>query len=194
MKSKTKPLVLGVPVLAAVAAGVAVGLASRVAWGSWAASGNAQVPQPCREVDLSLYLGKWYELARYDNRFENRCDGVTAEYELLANGEVGIKNTCRCDWPSGKLRVSTGRAKVVPDSGNAKLKVSFFGPFYAGNYWILDHADDYGWSIVGEPTGQYLWILVRDPQPDKELHDQLYARVTELGYDTARLRMTRQEV
>jgi apolipoprotein D and lipocalin family protein len=82
---------------------------------------------------------------------------------------------------------------VVADSGNAKLKVSFFGPFFFGDYWVLDHADDYSWSIVGEPSGHYLWILTREATPATSVKDALIERVRALGYDTSMLRMTRHE-
>ena len=71
-------------------------------------------------------------------------------------GLLSIVNSCRTGGVNGAFRSSEGKAKIVPESNNAKLKVSFFGPFYVGDYWVLDHADDYTWSIVGEPSGKYL--------------------------------------
>ena len=178
-------------VLAIAAGGLVLGCAARAACGN-RSSGNRFVPEPDRPVDLSQYLGKWYELARYDNRFERDCEAVTAEYGLLPDGGISVRNSCRRGSPSGPLKVATGKARVVPDSGNAKLKVSFFGPFYLGNYWVLDHAENYSWSIVGEPSGRYLWILAREPLPDRAEVEMLYRRAAELGYDTSRLRPTRQ--
>lgn len=67
----------------------------------------------------------------------------------------------RCRKAGGKTCEARGRAKVVDASSNAKPKVSFFGPF-DGDYWVLDHADDYSWAIMGEPSGRYLWSLNRD--------------------------------
>ena len=154
--------------------------------------GNRRVPQPAKPVDLERYLGRWYELGRYEAGFEHDCEGVTADYTLREDGVIKVLNTCRAGSPDGPARSSTGRAKIVPGSGNAKLKVAFFGPFYLGHYWIMDHADDYAWSIVGEPSGTYLWILHRDPTPAAEVRAELIARVQELGYDTALIRPTRQ--
>ncbi|AOI82565.1 lipocalin [Burkholderia cepacia] len=153
-------------------------------------SGNAQVPQPAKAVDLDRYVGRWYEFARYENRFERGCDGVTADYAKREDGLVDVRNTCREGGPGGRARSSDGRAKIVANSGDAKLKVSFFGPFFFGNYWILDHADDYSWSIVGEPSGRFLWILTRVARPSTEQADALVERVRTLGYDTMMLRRT----
>jgi apolipoprotein D and lipocalin family protein len=79
----------------------------------------------------------------------------------------------------------------LPGTGGAKLKVSFFGPFYVGNYWVLDHAEDYAWSIVGEPSGRYLWILTRDAHPAESMQRMLIRRAGELGFDAARIRLTK---
>jgi apolipoprotein D and lipocalin family protein len=151
--------------------------------------GNAAVPQPAKPVELTRYLGKWYELARYEQGFQKDCDGVTAEYAVRDAGKIAVLNRCR--KPDGKISDAKGTAKVIDTATNAKLKVSFFGPFY-GDYWVLDRADDYSWAIVGEPSGRYLWLLSRDANPGKTRLDAQIARAAALGYDTSMLRITRQ--
>ena len=153
------------------------------------AVGNSAVPQPAKPVELSRYLGHWYELARYEQGFQKDCDGVTADYALRDDGKISVLNKCR--KPDGSLKQAEGKAKVVDTVTNAKLKVSFFGPFY-GDYWVLDHADDYSWAIVGEGSGRYLWILSREANPAPGKLDALIARAAALGYDTSMLRITRQ--
>ena len=154
--------------------------------------GNPSVPEPAKPVDLSRYLGRWYEVARYDSSFERDCEGVMAEYSLRPDGMIRVVNTCRKGSLEGRIHTAEGKAKVVPGSGNAKLKVSFFGPFFFGNYWVLDHAEDYSWSIVGEPTGKYLWLLCREATPAEPVKASFLRRASEIGYDTSMLRMTQQ--
>jgi apolipoprotein D and lipocalin family protein len=151
--------------------------------------GNRSVPQPSKSVDLQKYLGRWYEIARYEQSFQKGCEGVTADYSLRADGNINVLNRCR--KPGGKSSEARGRAIVVDGETKAKLKVSFFGPFY-GDYWILDHADDYGWSIVGEPSGRYLWILNREATPQEAEVQKLIDRAKDLGYDTSMLIRTKQ--
>ena len=153
-------------------------------------SGNPHPPQPAKPVDLERYAGRWYEAARYDMRFEKGCDGVTADYSRRPDGLVRVVNTCHEGGPTGPVKVSEGRAKVADRVTSAKLKVSFFGPFFLGDYWVLDHADDYSWSIVGEGSGRYLWLLTREPPTPAQL-SALTDRARAMGYDTARLRVTR---
>jgi apolipoprotein D and lipocalin family protein len=151
--------------------------------------GNRAVPQPLKKVDLQKYLGRWYEIARYEQEFQKGCEGVTADYSLRPDGSIDVLNRCR--KPDGKSSEARGRAKVVDGETKAKLKVSFFGPFY-GDYWVLDHSDDYSWSIVGEPSGRYLWILDRAATPAEAEVKKLVDRASDLGYDTSMLLRTKQ--
>ena len=147
------------------------------------------MPEPAKPVEISRYLGRWYELARYEQGFQKDCEGVSADYARREDGMISVLNRCR--KPDGTIKDAKGRAKIVDPATNAKLKVSFFGPFY-GDYWVLDHADDYSWSIVGEPSGRYLWILSRDATPGQARLNELIGRVRALGYDTSMLRITQQ--
>jgi apolipoprotein D and lipocalin family protein len=154
--------------------------------------GNTRVPEPAKPVDLERYAGRWYEFARYDVGFERNCEGVTADYAMRPDGLISVVNACRMGGPAGAERSVKGKAKVVEGSNNAKLRVSFFGPFYLGNYWVLDHAVDYTWAIVGEPGGTYLWILTREVTPSNATRHMLIERTRALGYDVDMLRMTGQ--
>lgn len=151
--------------------------------------GNEHVPPPAKKVELSRYLGSWYELYRYENRFEEGCTNVTATYGQLSDGKISVVNRCMKD---GKEDVADGKAIVTNAPENTKLKVSFFGPFYFGDYWILDRADDYSWAIVGEPSGKYLWILSRSATLSTAQDKALLERVKSLGYDLTLLHKTRQ--
>lgn len=142
------------------------------------------------QVDLSRYVGKWYEIARYPNRFEKKCaSDVTASYSQKSNGRIEVVNSCR--QADGKIKVSKGEAKVVDKSSNAKLKVAFFKPFY-GDYWIVDIAPDYSYAVVGEPSRRYLWILSRTPRLPDETYQKIEAKLAALGYDRAKLVKTAQ--
>lgn len=158
--------------------------------------GNSSVPEPAQAVVLDAYLGTWYEYGRYEAPFQRGCDGVTAEYSMRDDGNISVVNSCYRDGLDGEFDQSTGRAKIVEDTQGAQLRVSFFGPFY-GDYWVLDRGEPdatglYPWSIVGEPSGRYLWMLTREAQPDPALRAALEARVRDLGYDWSLVRLTQQ--
>ncbi|MEP0191846.1 MAG: lipocalin family protein [Erythrobacter sp.] len=171
-------------------------LALTACFGAPGPVGNAAVPDPAKPVELSAYLGKWYEYARYEAPFQAGCEGVTADYSLRDDGKIQVVNACFKGALDGKFSEAKGRAKIVEGSDGAKLKVSFFGPFY-GDYWVLDRSEpdadgQYAWSIVGEPSGRYLWMLTRDAKPNAELRALLEGRVHELGYDWELVRITQQ--
>ena len=140
-------------------------------------------------VDLKRYIGKWYEIARYPNRFQRECaSDTTAGYELKPNGKVAIVNTCRKS--NGATKKVSGTAKVV-DPSNARLKVTFFWPFY-GDYWIIGLDPEYRWAVVGEPGRKYLWILSRTPNMSEADYQQAVEQASAAGYDPQRLVKTPQ--
>lgn len=147
-------------------------------------------PTTVSYVDLERYAGKWYEIARYPNRFQRDCAADTsATYALRADGKLAVINECRS--PQGKIKRAAGTATVTDKKSNSKLKVTFFWPFY-GKYWILECAPDYEYAVVGEPSRKYLWILSRKPQMEEALFQRLAERVADQGYDPAKLVRTPQ--
>lgn len=153
--------------------------------------GNTHVPDPEKSVDLNRYIGRWYEIARYEAGFQKECEYVTADYSLRPDGKIKVVNSCRRGTLDAPLALAEGQAYVVDGSQNAKLRVSFLWPFY-GNYWVLDHGEAYDWAIVGEPLGRYLWLLFRTPHPSDQEVQKVKGRAAQMGYNLGFLRMTRQ--
>ena len=152
---------------------------------------KAQPLQTVPVVDLARYAGKWYEIASFPQRFQRGCHCTTAEYSLSERGYVVVENRCRRDSITGKVTSIKGKAFVVKNSGNAKLKVQFFWPF-RGKYWIIDLADDYSYAVVSHPNRKYLWILSRSPKMDGTTYQEILSRLQAKGFDLANLRMTEQ--
>ena len=150
------------------------------------------LPATVQAVDLGRYLGTWYEIARLPNSFQDGagrvCEGTTATYTARPDGQVGVAN--RCLGPEGE-RIATATAYAVEGANNARLRVSFFWPFY-GDYWVIGLDPEYRWAVVGAPGRNFLWILSRTPaMAPAEL-----AAATEIaraqGFNVAGLRPTRQ--
>lgn len=159
---------------------------------------NKTEPGVVPSVDLSRYAGRWYEIARFPNRFQTKCaDDVTADYALRADGEVDVLNQCR--KASGEMTKAEGKARVVNRKGpNTKLEVRFapsylsFLPFVWGDYWIIDLAPDYSYAVVGSPDRKYLWVLSRTPRMDESVYAQALSRASAEGFDVNRLVKTEQ--
>ena len=135
-------------------------------------------------LEVRKYEGKWYEIARLPNRFEEGLKCVTAEYSLREDGKVKVLNKGIKD--NGEVDQAEGVAMMPNMSKPGELKVTFFWPFY-GNYFVIALDKDYQWSMVGDPSRDYLWILSRD----KTMPDSTYNRYLELakskGFDTSKL-------
>ena len=140
-------------------------------------------------VELEKYLGKWYEIAHLPAKFQEGCNETTATYTLLKDGSISVLNQ---STKNGKMKQAKGKAKVVDKNSNAKLKVTFFWPFY-GDYWIIKLGNDYEYSVVGTPNRKYLWILSRTPQMDDKLYSQLVEYAKSKGFDVNKLIKTLQK-
>ena len=140
-------------------------------------------------VQLEKYLGKWYEIAHLPAKFQEGCNETTATYTLSKDGSISVLNQAT---KNGKMKQAKGKAKVVDKNTNAKLKVTFFWPFY-GDYWIIKLGNNYDYSVVGTPNRKYLWILSRTPQIDDELYSQLIEYAKSKGFEANKLIKTLQK-
>lgn len=139
---------------------------------------------PVASLDLSRYLGTWYEIARFNHSFERGMTDVTAEYLLRDDGKVDVINS---GWKDGQMKTAHGKAKQPkPTTEPALLKVSFFLFFYS-DYRVLMLADDYSLAIVGSSSDKYLWILSRTPSITRETAEKVTAEAARRGYDTSKL-------
>jgi apolipoprotein D and lipocalin family protein len=151
----------------------------------------AQTLETVPYVNLEKYAGKWFEISSFPQRWQKKCSYTTATYTLSEKGYVIVNNSCRKDDANGKQIGIKGKAFVDDNSGNAKLKVQFFWPF-KGKYWIIDLADDYSYTVVGNPNRKYLWILSRTPAMDETTYQKIISKLIIKGFDTSKLKRTKQ--
>lgn len=137
-------------------------------------------------VDLQRYAGAWFEIARFPHRFQKGCVASRAVYTLRDDGLIGVYNECRKGGYDGPVKSVQGRARVVDRETNAKLEVSFFGPFW-GDYWIIDLDPEYRWAVVGHPSRRYLWILAREQELSPVVLKGIRGRLEGQGYDLSQL-------
>ncbi len=147
--------------------------------------------QTVARVDLNRYLGTWYEIASFPQRFQRGCTGTRATYTLRADGQIQVLNRCYKDSLEGEEKSAKGIARVVDRTTGAKLEVSFFRPFW-GDYWIIDLGADYDYAVVGHPSRDYLWILSRTPTIEAATYDGILTRLRAQGYEVERLHRTLQ--
>jgi len=157
-------------------------------------SSCVSIPKGARAISpfqKDKYLGTWYEIARFDFRFEKGLDHVTATYSAIDKKTIRVDNK-GFDVKKKKWKESMGKAKLVGDGSEGRLKVSFFGPFYAG-YNVIAIDPDYRYAMIAGDNLDYLWLLSREKAMPKSIKDQYLAKAQALGYDTLRLVWTKQD-
>lgn len=150
--------------------------------------GCSTIPKGVEAVqpfDKEQYLGKWYEIARIDFKYERNLNNTTAQYSANPNGTIKVVNrgynTKTEEWEEAE-----GKAKFVGDEDVAMLKVSFFGPFYSG-YNVIALDPGYNYALVAGESYKYLWILAREPEIPDDIKIKYLAIAEEAGYDTSDL-------
>lgn len=148
-------------------------------------------------LDVPRYMGTWYEIAKYPNRFQKQCVADTrAEYRLQPKGGVQVINRCRKE--NGDMEEALGEARQMGAATSPKLQVRFapawlsWLPMVWGNYWVIDLDDGYQLVAVSEPKREFLWILSRTPTVSPEAYSALLTRLKAQGFDLDRLERSRQ--
>lgn len=148
-------------------------------------------------LDVPRYMGTWYEVAKYPNRFQKMCVSDTrAEYQLQPDGTVQVINRCRI--ANGEITEAVGAARQIGKPQSPRLEVRFapawlsFLPLVWGNYWVIDLDADYQLAAVSEPKREYLWILSRTPQVNPVALESLLARLSFKGFDLGKIEISRQ--
>lgn len=149
------------------------------------ASGVARIDtSTVRQLDVARFMGRWYEIARYEHRFERGMTHVTAEYTLLPDGKIRVVNRGLKD---GKPKEITGKARRPdPQEYPGRLEVSFFLWFYS-DYYVLEVGSDYQYAVIGCSSDKYLWILCRKPDMPQWQLEQILSSLRKRGYDLSRL-------
>ena len=156
------------------------------------ATGDAKTDQPMtavEKVDLAQYLGAWYEVAMIPNRFQAQCVGDTQARYSMDGEQLKVLNRCR--KADGSVDETNGSAKIVPGTNNAKLKVTFFWPFY-GNYWIVALDPQYRWVLVSEPSRKFGWVMSRTPTLDAATLRSVLDQAAAQGLNPADFKITPQ--
>lgn len=138
-----------------------------------------------KPFDKESYLGKWYEIARIDFKYERDLNNTTAEYSLNTNGTIKVDNK-GYNTKKRKWQQAIGKAKFVGDDNIAMLKVSFFGPFYSG-YNVIAIDSNYRYALIAGANFKYLWILSREISITNEIKNKYLKIAKDFGYNTSDL-------
>jgi len=159
------------------------------------AQDESEPPSTVSSVNLSEYVGKWYEIAKIPNRFQKQClRNTTATYRLRDDGRISVVNAC--ETADGKIDSAAGVARVVDQETNAKLEVSFVNfigfQLFWGDYWIIGLDSNYEFAVIGAPSRKYGWILSRSQTLSDTQWNEVKSILKQHGYDFNDFEMTEQ--
>ncbi|QES88324.1 lipocalin family protein [Rhizosphaericola mali] len=159
-----------------------------LALGTTIAIASAQVKSRndvIEHLDVKKYMGKWYEIARVENKFEKGLYNVTAEYQLQKNGTIRVQDS-GYSQKKNKREQAIGKTKFTSKESNGGLKVSFFGPFYSA-YNIVQLDENYKYALIFGKNSKYLWILSREKNVPSNIKQKYLNYASDNGYDTTKL-------
>ena len=144
--------------------------------------------RPAEQLDLARYMGRWFEIARVPNRFEENCVGTTHDYAPRPDGRIDVVVTCRVATLAGPVSTYEGRARVLDPPSEWKVSFNPWVPwFFDGDYVILAVDPTYETAVVGDPSGQVGWILGRDFTMAEEDLQDAYDVLYRNGYDVSEI-------
>ena len=136
---------------------------------------GAKSPETIKEIDVSNYLGNWYQIygAPTNVIFQGYGKCITAQYGALENGEVSVINSQINS--NNELDQIYGYAYYTNTSEPGKLSVHLDGVPVDSPYWIVKLGEvvngEYQYSIITTPSGISLWVLARDINKFFEKYD-----------------------
>ncbi len=141
--------------------------------------------------DAEKFVGKWYEIARMDYKWEKNLNNVSAIYTLEGKGLIKVwnkgYNTVKNKWER-----TQGLAKPASINQNGALKVSFLGPFYSP-YNIVAIDRDYKYALVVGEDQKYMWILSREKTVPKSVQNDYLKQALGLGFNIGNLVWVKQD-
>lgn len=181
-----------------------VGLAVSLVFATWqVAAQTATTPtalppiNTIASLDVQRYMGTWYEIAKFPNRFQAKCVANTrARYLAQTDGSVQVLNSCV--MADGSTIDALGLAKQIGTTTSPKLQVRFapawlgWLPMVWGDYWVIDLDANYQLAAVSDSQREYLWVLSRAPQVNAKAYDALLERLKAQHFEVQKLERTEQ--
>lgn len=143
----------------------------------------ATVPQ----VDIKRFMGPWYVIAAIPTAIETEAFNAIESYKLDDDGTIATTFTFNKGSLDGKQKTYNPRGFIVEGSGNARWGMQFIWPIKAE--FLIAHLDEsYSETIIARNARDYVWIMARTPQLSDAAYQALVQKVSDMGYDTQKLR------
>lgn len=139
-----------------------------------------------RRLELERYMGRWYEIARYDRPFERRLRNIEARYTLRADGNVEME-------PGRHRHPHRTPAHVVPARpANATERTAAGEKLHFPPHRLLHPGT--GRSVPVGARGQHRTVrrnISRQPRIRRDTLRHIVGLAERRGYPLDRLRLLR---
>ena len=138
-----------------------------------------------KNLQLERYLGKWYEIARLENAFEQGLNNVSVDYSIDEADRIRFKVQSLLA-AADEWQLKSGILNFVSDEHIGQFTLSL-GKTTNTDYTILYVDSDYQYALVTAGQGNYLWIMSRAPTLEPSISRILINKARGLGFPVNKL-------
>ncbi|MDP8314006.1 MAG: lipocalin family protein [Candidatus Celaenobacter antarcticus] len=148
---------------------------------------NMKPMQTVEYVDIECFMGDWYVIAIIPNFIEKNAVNGIESYTRLDNKKIQIDYTFRKNHADGKLKHLKPKAWIYNTKTNSEWRVQFIWPIKVP-YLIIDLAKNYSYTVIGEPSRKFVWIMSRKPTIDDDVYQNILLKLNQIGYDVSKIK------
>lgn len=153
---------------------------------------SAQTLKAVPDLDLKLYAGRWYEIARYQRGFEAGIVGTVSDLQLTPKGSLNVVNSGFKNGLDGSYSEFKAELLMTDPANPGRLKFRVFGLFDS-EYTVFGLDPKYQWALVGDEGRKNLWIFARTFSIPDALLLSLKSLAQAQGYDLSALYLVPQK-
>ncbi|GEM50342.1 hypothetical protein EB1_01320 [Empedobacter brevis NBRC 14943 = ATCC 43319] len=141
--------------------------------------------KPVQKFDLGGFLGRWYEIARLDNKVQKNQTNVTHRFNL--NEENGSLEIIVRGYDTKKKGWDKIEGIGTQDIENVGLFSTTFLPIFAKKIYVIDFDKEYNNALVASEDYNKLWILSRKKEISDKVKDRFLDSAKKVGFDPSKL-------
>lgn len=135
--------------------------------------------------EIDRFLGKWYEVARLDYKFDRNIMNTSIDFSLKPNGSLRVVKRWY-NYYKKRKEINIGMAKFAGPIYEGKMLLSLCKPLYFG-YNVIGIDPEYKYALVAGEDLRHLWLLSREHTIPEEIRREFIHKASLIGYDISKL-------
>jgi apolipoprotein D and lipocalin family protein len=137
-------------------------------------------------LDMTKFVGTWYEIARLPDKAQRKCVGDAFDIYTVGEKAGAFSLVTSCKLKDGTAQISNLSGRRKKKSVDGKLKVTTLWPFSRAR-WVLAIGPSYEWVLVGSPNRKTLWVMSRTATMAAEELRGIEGTATGEGFNVGRM-------